>query len=175
MGKRGPKPKRPNLRVLGGNAGKRPIPTGPMTLADVELPPGSPEPPAWLELDDAAADQWCRLAPVLIAKSVLTEVDHLSFGLLCSAWSYWQQAAREVDERGVVIEHANGCLGANPAVAIAKQWRECVITGAKEFGLTPATRGRVDISPGKGEPNRLERFLNKEPEPYSEFRKGGDD
>ena len=168
MGKRGPKPTTPNLLVLRGNPGKRRISIGATTLADVDLPPGSPEPPEWVDLDDAAADQWRRLAPPLIAEGVLTEFDHLAFGLMCSAWSYWQQAAREVDERGVVIEHANGCLGANPAVAIAKQWRECVITGAKEFGLTPASRGRVDIASRPGEPERDEPPKGS----YAEFRKG---
>jgi P27 family predicted phage terminase small subunit len=145
MGKRGPKATKPNLNLLRGNPGKRRIPTEPTTLADLERPLGDEEPPDWLNLDDAAAEQWRRVAPALIAEGVLTVIDHMAFGLLCQSWSYWQQAAREVDERGVVIEHANGCLGANPAVAIAKQWRECVIAGAKDFGLTPPARDRIDL------------------------------
>lgn len=108
-----------------------------------------PEPP--IELNADAIEEWDRLAPLLHAQGMLTEVDRASLGVYCQAVADWRSItrtlnamrARDKGMEGNVIKSANGTMIVNPLVKVARDAQNRVIQMAVEFGLTPVSRQRL--------------------------------
>ena len=116
MAKRGAKPKPRALKLLQGTERAEGI--------EIEIPPVEDgTPPNWLVNPDAV-EVWDRLYLLLSGLGVLTLGDVDALAQLC-------------DLQGQII-HARR-LGAVPNSAMIQQLR----TFYNEFGLTPASRGRV--------------------------------
>jgi P27 family predicted phage terminase small subunit len=82
---------------------------------------------------------------------VLTLADREALALTCSALAEHQRAAAVVAERGVAYEAPakNGTVlyRERPEVRVASDaWRRA-LRGLTEFGLSPASRGRLDVPP----------------------------
>ena len=123
MAQRGRKPKPHRLKVLHGTASG--------TAPGVELPIAEDgTPPNWLT-DADALEAWDRLYTLLSGSRVMTVGDMDGLAQLCAL-------------QGKVIMTYRA--GATPASSTIQQLR----TFYNEFGLTPASRGRVK-SVGKGE------------------------
>ena len=100
------------------------------------MPPGSIEPPAWL--NDRAREHWGELAPVYKSAGLLTTGDRQALALLCKAFSRFRS---------------------NPADDKARDlYRRMLV----EFGLTPSSRSRLKPT---AEParDRLAEFLSRRP------------
>ena len=119
MGRRGPKPKSPTLKILQGNAGRRPlgdgtprgkhgVPRQPMRYANT--------PAKWI---------WKSLGKKLHAAGILTLLDGFALELLVDSCLGYRDAMKNDDP--VRIEKA------------AQQLRLML----REFGLTPASRTAV--------------------------------
>ena len=125
------RPRKPTaLRVLQGNAGKRPLPKG------EPQPELGCEPPPWLP--DDARSQWSRLAPTLLELGLLTEVDGDAFGALCILTA---QLASLAKIPGTQVQD------------ITKELRQ--LWG--RFGMTPADRAKVSVAP-KEQKSKLSRY-----------------
>jgi P27 family predicted phage terminase small subunit len=113
-------------------------------------PAGIPEAPAWL--CEQAREIWRELAPALAGMGVLALPDRQALALACDALAE-HRAARAVVEREGATYPATTESGATlhrvrPEVGIAADaWRRA-LRGLSEFGLTPASRGRIDVEPG---------------------------
>jgi P27 family predicted phage terminase small subunit len=88
------------------------------------------------------------LAKQLDGAGVLTEADQHALALLCTALAEHEAAAAVVAELGATYEARteSGTIlhRVRPEVAIAADsWRRAM-RGLSEFGLTPASRGRVE-------------------------------
>lgn len=107
--------------------------------------PADAKPPEWLALNQLAQTAWGDLQPVLNGMGVLTVADPIALALLASALAEFVAARAVVDEGGPTYgtNGATEMLRARPEVAIAADaWRRAKIM-LGEFGLSPASRGRV--------------------------------
>jgi len=134
--KRGRRPKPTRLRLLNGNAGKRPINNrepNPRVLKN-------PQPPTWL--DGFGREFWRRHAPELSRLGLLSVLDRDLLASAAERWSTYRRAAEELKGGLTQISEANGRI-AKPESAIAKQaLAECRAI-MSEFGCSPSSRTRV--------------------------------
>lgn len=145
---RGRKPKPSYLRIVGGNAGRRPLntrePTAPLSV---------PSPPSILYGD--AKLEWRRVARSLAEMGVLSSIDRAALAAYCQAYGVWLQAERHIKTLadsgdkygGLLTKTTNGNVIQNPLVGIANKARADMVRFAAEFGMTPSGRSRVQIDP----------------------------
>ncbi|MBE5775504.1 MAG: phage terminase small subunit P27 family [Clostridiales bacterium] len=158
MGKRGPAPKPTALKILEGNPGKQKL------NANEPKPPkaDSIKPPSWLMPD--AKKEWKRLAPSLESMGVLTTADLKAFEGYCQAYARWKQAEEKISEIGTTFLTPNGYIQQTPYVSIAMQNMKMMQSFANEFGLTPASRSRInaamDTKGRKEEEDPMEKLLS---------------
>lgn len=78
---------------------------------------------------------------------VLTEADGMSLANMCQAWSTLVKAQTKLNETGMLLKTPSGYVQQNPLIGIINNCTETVLKISKEFGLTPASRSRVDVQP----------------------------
>lgn len=148
----GPARKPTTLKVLEGNRGKQKLHPEPQP---VRIAPDPPE-----HLPAMARQMWHQLAPELDRLGLLTAIDGAALEAACVAYARAVAADAILNERGQTQEvkqwdkakeeYVVIAEKARPEVAIAdRSWRRfrsfCV-----EFGLTPASRGKLTaFNPGQ--------------------------
>lgn len=147
MGRRGPAPKPRELEILQGRPGHRPdndrapaIAAGP-----------APRCPGWLKA--AAKTEWRRIAKVLRGAGLLKSIDQAALAAYCQSYGRWVEAEQKVEEKGEVITMKRFAPGGlkykitivNPWLKVADSARADMLRFMKEFGLTPAGRGRLIV------------------------------
>jgi len=163
MGRRGPPPKPTRLRILEGNPGRRP-------LNDREPKPRDATPvlPAWLSPD--AKTEWRRIVPELRRLGLLTLVDRAALAAYCQAWAELQIATRLLEKEGRIVEvDVFGKDGAvtgsksqlHPAVKLQRDAFGRVKQFLAEFGLTPASRARLNAPGPAKEADPFEEYLQR--------------
>lgn len=145
MGKRGPAPKPTALKLLEGNPGKRPLNRREPKAAVLKTMPAAPN---WLPA--AGRDLWSRRGPDLIAYRVLTALDLEAFEALCLHYAEWRAAEGKIKRIGALGQTDSGYEFLHPWVTIARQRYHDFVMMVKEFGMTPASRSRIEI----GEPEK---------------------
>lgn len=147
----GRKPKPTALRILEGNPGKRPLPTG-------EPKPrlGVGECPDWLS--DVAKGKWAELVPELERIGLLTLVDNDALATYCETYAEWRRSVEYLREHGTVYESARGII-ARPEVGISQRARQLMRQYAQEFGLTPSGRVRLATPARQQEADDLDEML----------------
>jgi len=131
-------------RMLRGNKGKRPVNPG-------EPQPERVAPPCPPHLDDMAKKEWKRLCKLLLKMSVLTEADGMVLACLCQTWSTLIAAQRKLSETGMLFKTPSGYVQQSPLISIVNNCTDTVTKLAREFGLTPASRGRLNVDVGTWE------------------------
>ena len=152
MGKRGPIPKSNEQEILEGNPSKRPL--------RKELPksrPGSTTYPSWLS--PAAKTEWKRLTPELARMGLLTKLDRNVLAGYCAAFALWQETQEVLSKQGTVYVSTKGKLETRPEVDIAKTTGEIMNSFARELGLTPSSRVRMELPKENEEVDPMEEFL----------------
>jgi|SRR5215467_320504 len=119
------------------------------------------EPEMPYPLPDGAKKHWRRLAPQLLKERVLTLLDGDTLAALCIALWQLQDAVAEIKTEGQVLGY-DGRPIANPAVKIAFECLRRVQSLAAEFGMSPASRGRVSTVGKTDEEDPLEKLLSAE-------------
>lgn len=143
MGVRGPAPKPTSLRVLEGNPAKRPLPANEPCPA-----PNEPHMPEYL--DREARREWKRLVPILQSMRVLTVADGIELGNLCQAYSLLSQAHKSMQQAtkaggsGLLMKTPGGYVQQSPLLGIINTQVEIITRLSREFGLTPASRTRLE-------------------------------
>lgn len=130
-----------------------------------------PVAPAWL--NPVGKDYWRRLTEVLCARGQLTKEDMFSLEALCRSYEEWTRLREDIDKKGYwcqvkTVRQLNGKTRArmyqstrpvvNPSVALFHQVDVRILNYLKEFGLTAASRSKIDLA--KIDPN-----AKPEPEP----------
>ncbi len=140
MGRRGPPPKPTKLKLLSGNAGKRPLnPNEPEP--EVEIPE-IPE-----HLGEEARREWERISTDLADVGLLTRIDRAALAAYCQAWARWVEAEGQLKKFGVIVKSPNGYPMQSPLLAIANKALEQMRKFLTEFGMTPASRTRIHANP----------------------------
>jgi P27 family predicted phage terminase small subunit len=153
MGKRGPAPVPTNLRLLHGE-------TRPSRINRDEPKPRelSPPKPEWLS--SAAAEEWDRVIPDVIAMRSARAVDASALAAYCEAVARFRTASQVVAVAGLMIKDRDGSLRRNPAVSQARDASAEMRSWAREFGFTPAARQPLRIEHSVGAGLAAERLLS---------------
>jgi P27 family predicted phage terminase small subunit len=159
MGKRGPQPQPSELQRAKGTyrADRRRGEVRP----DKTIPPI----PEWC--DEKTRECWEQLAPWLNEQGLLTRLDQVALGLLCSSLADYILARRIVDgaeqregtrfvaytDKGNIIQH--------PAVGVMNKAWEKVVKLCREFGMTPAARAGLAIAKNEAAEDPMTALLEK--------------
>ncbi|HHY92912.1 MAG TPA: phage terminase small subunit P27 family, partial [Firmicutes bacterium] len=138
------------LKILEGNPGKRPLPQN-----EPKPEPVAPKCPS--RLPAAAKRHWKALAPKLEKLGLLTEVDGQAFADYCLCLARLEEAEKDIEERGLLVEGDRGKVK-NPAAQLAREYRAALQKWAARFGLDPQSRAGLDI-PKADDEDELEQFL----------------
>lgn len=136
----GRRPKPTHLKVVGGNAGKRPL------SADEPRPRRVlPSPPA--HVSAAAQMAWGRLTTLLDRMGVLTEADAYALERLAELYAEIVQLTEAIAAEGrvyeTVTETGSTIFRPRPEVAMLADADRRFKGYLVEFGLTPAARTKV--------------------------------
>ncbi|MCZ7633475.1 MAG: phage terminase small subunit P27 family [Phycisphaerales bacterium] len=159
MGRRGRIPKPTALKVLAGNPGKRPL-----NDREPKPLPGTPEPPEGM--DDAARSVWDQLVPRLAEIGLATTIDGHVLGRYCEFFVLWRRAAEFVMQNGTTFtvraESRDGqpgrVLGIRewPQAGEMRKLHQLLLVVEREFGLTPASRTRIQLEKSLSAPRETE-------------------
>ena len=151
----GPAPKPTKLKIREGNRGHRPLNT-----KEPEPAIEAPECPDIVKKNKVAIREWQRVVPILIELEVLSRLDSAVLAEYCIAYSRWVMAEAKCAEN--LVYESKGRQYETKWLKVAKdaaiQMHKC----ATEFGLTPASRTRVQIE-NKHPGATLKAFLGARP------------
>lgn len=162
------RPRKPTaMHVLNGNPSK--IPDLEMRYAQEPqfepfTPSTCPLPPE--HLPEVAKECWTANAPVLAAQRLLTVADLNALeGYCVSYWAY-RQCLDEVKKVGTLVyrPHAktrpeSTYLDLLPQARAVKEFLKATLEFAREFGMTPASRGRMVSPEAKEEEDAMARLI----------------
>ena len=138
-GRRGPAPRPTALKILEGNPGKRalnkqePKPG----KADLRLPAG---------LGHHGRTFWREIAPALDTLGVLTAVDVPALEAAARTYERWRVAESKLkDVKSLAQTGKSGFSAPSAYVQIASQAQRDLLRLLQEFGLTPASRTRIQV------------------------------
>ena len=142
----GRKPKPAQLRLLEGNRGHRPI------REAVKAAPVAPPCPAWLS--SLARTEWKRIAPELERLGLLAKVDMAALSGYCENYAVLVQCSNHIKRKGGYAKYLVGASAqtAPHLAAMNKAW-EKIRAFCTEFGMTPSSRGRIQVPTGRDESN----------------------
>ena len=109
--------------------------------------PPSVAPDAPRGMSKAARVEWDRIVPLLERLGLLSQLDRAALASYCEAWSDFIRATRKVEREGLTIVTSNGNVIQNPALGVKNQAREAIRKLASEFGLSPAARAGLEVTP----------------------------
>lgn len=141
----GRKKKPTSLHVLEGNPSKIPE----EELNNEPKPnPIIPKKPTWLTGE--GKKMWDYLTPKLQKLGLLTEIDGYALTAACDSYATWVKMKRYLKKNGYTYEYENknGAINevARPEVHIANKALVEFKAFCTEFGLTPASRSRLNIN-----------------------------
>ncbi len=149
-------------KILNGNPGKRVI-----NLREPQPELKSPRCPQWLSPE--ARKEWRRIVPELRKMRVLTMADRNALAAYCAEWAAYVQARDAIDKSSPLIKvkttrgkgeniSVTETVEINPFVIIAQRSLKNAHRLMQEFGITPASRTRVQTIGPEGEKNKMAKF-----------------
>ena len=117
--------------------------------------------PEWLP-EDAKAE-WQRVAPELARLGLLAKIDGSSLAAYCEAFARWKQAVEIMASEGITFVTEGGYTAQHPAVGIANKAKADMLRFGREFGLTPSSRGRMNLPGEKPKADPMETLLSGPP------------
>lgn len=144
MAQKGRKPKPTAIKQLEGNPGKRKL-----NSSEPQPDRKAPKCPEWLS--EEAKIEWHRLADVMEAMGILTEIDMAAFAGYCQSYARWKDAEEFISRHGAIVKTPSGYWQQVPQVSIAQQYLKDMHKFAEQFGLTPASRSRIVADVQKNE------------------------
>ncbi len=138
-------PKHPtNLKLLKGTFRKN-------RSATSEPQPEAAIPQVPEHLSDQAKVEWGRVSQELMTLGLLTRIDRAALAAYCECWSDWIDASRlcaaKDGQDRKVIKTGAGNFIENPYFSIKKRCAELMHKFLVEFGMTPASRTRINVEP----------------------------
>ncbi len=137
----GRKPIPTNIRKLRGNPGKRAYNT-----REPAPPPMKLSCPS--ELKGEARKEWFRITKLLSQYRIVTALDRTALIAYCVMYERFVDAQDKVREVGVLVKTPNGYPVANPYYAVLTSSLKQLHAMLVEFGMTPASRSRIEVTEG---------------------------
>ncbi len=137
----GPSPLPTNLKMLKGTLRKdRLVPNE--AQPDLGIPAVPPH------LSDEAKVEWGRVSQQLMGLGLLSYIDRAALTAYCDAWSDYVDASKMCATKDgqdrKVVKTAAGNFMENPYYTIKKRSMEIMHKFLTEFGMTPASRTRIN-------------------------------
>lgn len=168
-------PLKPAAYVPIGNGGRKPgsssmnntkshnQTTGTMVQAlvpGVAVPSSNTKPPVYLSAE--AQEVWAKLVPELEKSGLFTVLDYEALGMCLSAWTIARCALIDIFDRkgGISMVGPNGTFLRNPAVSTFTTASMLFANLAKEFGMTPAARAKLNSFIQDGAKSEFEKLLD---------------
>jgi P27 family predicted phage terminase small subunit len=99
--------------------------------------------PTWM--NDQAKKEWRRVIKLIIEEEKeLEEKDFKTLETYCVNYAKWLKCEEIMDQEGLTFETPNGYIQQRPEVSIGNKAQERLLAAAKELGLTPAARARMN-------------------------------
>lgn len=160
MAVRGRKPLPSGWHILNGTKTKEQVDNS----GEPKPAPITPSCPAWLSPE--AKKLWKRLVPELQRIGVLTMVDGEALAGACQSWAVYVECERLLKKEGRTYQYTNKAGATNllprPEVAIGQRALADFRAFCSEFGLTPASRTRINTKAGReNEEDPMEALLDK--------------
>jgi len=120
--------------------------------------PLAPEPevveiPMPADLTDEARLHWPVFERQLRALNVLTAADESALVLMTETYAEWKIALDKVQEHGMLVKNANGTPQVSPFMSIQHKAHDRLLKLLCEYGMTPASRSKVNAAPAKPKVN----------------------
>jgi P27 family predicted phage terminase small subunit len=112
-------------------------------------------------LDAEAKRQWKQLTKMLLRIRVLTEADGLVLANLCQAWSTLVGAQTKLKESGLLLKTPSGYVQQSPLLGIVNNCTDTVIKLSREFGLTPSSRSRLEVTPEPRPESKMAQIMRR--------------
>jgi P27 family predicted phage terminase small subunit len=110
-------------------------------------------------LDADAKREWKRLVKLLLRLRILTDADGMVLANLCQAWSTLVKAQVKMNETGLLLKTPSGYVQQSPLLGIVNSCTDTVMKLSREFGLTPSSRGRLQVEPEPQPESKMGRLL----------------
>jgi len=116
-------------------------------------------------LPEIAKSLWRKLAPQLIERGRLTEIDVTAFEALTMSYALWRTAANAVIEKGMVITVLRtGTVKVSPAMSAMTSASRTLDGWCNHFMLSPMSRSRAGVVDPHGTedyPSELDKLLSR--------------
>lgn len=157
MGARGPAPKPSALKRLDGNPGKRAI-----SKTEPQFTAKAPTCPRHLSAE--ARREWRRITRELLDKNLLQVVDRAALAAYCQNWARWVAAEEKMAQKDfhLIGVTDKGYEYVSPWLTVANQALKQMKAFLTEFGLTPASRTRIQV-PEQAEHDEYAEYLRSRP------------
>ena len=96
-------------------------------------------------LSELAIDEWNRITKQLVDSGVIGSLDRGCLAGHCQAWSDYIEALLILRTEGRITTSQSGYSQPHPMVAIMNSSWDRYLKTAKEMGLTPAARTKIDV------------------------------
>ena len=153
---RGRKRKPTALKRRQGNPGKRAL-NNKEPRMDPQIPSCPPH------LKGEARREWNRTAELLRRIGLITLLDRAVLSAYCTAYADYVQACEQLNKSSAVIKGEEGGQYQNPWVAIKKRSMDQIVKIGSELGLTPSSRGRVQVAGLETEDEKEQRLFPNGP------------
>ena len=117
-----------------------------------------PDMPDFLKAE--SVEEWNRIVGYLYNLGLLTQIDRSSLAAYCEAFGLWCACQRKIAQTGLLIKAPSGYPILNPLLSISRKAVDQMKAFAVEFGMTPASRTRIEAKPpvkksdAKGKPDK---------------------
>jgi P27 family predicted phage terminase small subunit len=157
MGTRGPAPKPTALKRIDGNPGKRAI-----NRTEPQFAAKAPSCPR--HLTPEARREWRRVTRELLDKNLLQVVDRAALAAYCQSWARWVEVEEKMaDPKFELIGVTDkGYEYVSPWLTVANQALKQMRSFLTEFGLTPASRTRIQV-PEQAEHDEYDKYRRSRP------------
>jgi P27 family predicted phage terminase small subunit len=146
---RGRPPKPTVLKVLEGNAGKRPL------NHKEPRPTASAARPEYLV--GAAADEWDRAVGAM-PPGFYTAADVPVLAIHSLAWSTYRAALGQVAREGMTSVGSMGQTVPHPSIAVAARCADLLLRASDRLGGSPVARARLEM-PDDAPPSKFDGLL----------------
>lgn len=130
------------LKIVAGNPGKR-------AINKKEPKPKNLTGTSHSKLSKHSQRLWESISPILLQMGVLSDADKFALERLCECYAEIQSLQDEINTNGRTFETTSTAgdktIKANPAVAMLADADRRFKSYLVEFGLTPASRSKVQV------------------------------
>lgn len=111
--------------------------------------------------DDVHKTMWDEYVEELTSLGVLTVIDKMAFEVMFEIYIEIQEFKAAIEEEGKYVTDDRGNKRRNPLISQVNQLRQTLRQFLSEFGMTPASRTKINVKDKQEEMSPLEKLMRK--------------